>query len=319
MSLSTLNGTFATFPLPEVLRLVAVSDETGRLKVESPTLSGRVYVVEGSIVYATTRTGDDLIDDLARLERITDEERDAIERRAVSLEDVRGTRKEVLDVFFKHQVSEVLVRLLGLPDGEFSFAHGVMMTHPVGFRFETEDALAAAEARSEQWREIRQVIPSVETPFRMADEIDGTVTIDPDRWALLAMLPEARSARGLAVKLKIFEFEAARRLADLARAGLIVDDPDTRVESTWHKQAEDQVSEERMPENDVSENEMTQDEAAELLGSFMAIASRDDQGVDGAETGDVNEEEAEVDGDDGEDLTNRWKKLRTTRVADKKR
>ena len=177
MSLSTLNGTFASFALTDVLKLVGVSGETGLLRVESPALTGRVFFVDGAIVYATTRSGDDLIDDLARLERITDEERDAIERRAVSLEDVRDTRKEVLDVFFRHQVSEVLVRLLSMPDGEFSFAHGVMMTHPVGFRFEVGAALAVASDRMAEWDEIGRFIPSVETTFRMADKIDGPVTV----------------------------------------------------------------------------------------------------------------------------------------------
>ena len=59
MSLSTLNGTFSSFALPDVLRLVAVSGETGLLRVESPAIAGRVFVVDGAIVYATTRSGDD--------------------------------------------------------------------------------------------------------------------------------------------------------------------------------------------------------------------------------------------------------------------
>lgn len=311
MSLSTLNGTFASFPLPDVLRLISVSGETGRLKVESPTLTGRVYVVDGAITYATTRSGDDLIDDLARMERITNEERAAIERRAVSLEDVRGTREQVLDVFFRHQASEVLVRLLEMPEGEFTFSHGVMMTHPVGFRLEVEEALVAAEVRKTEWREIRQVIPAVETPFRMADEIGGTVTIDPDRWGILAMLAEARSARGLAVKLKIFEFEAAKRLAGLARAGLIIEDET----STPVSMMEDEPVE---AEGKTDAPEMTPDEAAELLGSFMALSSDEpvEQGGTGADTdGDAITDDED---DDGEALTNRWKKLRTTRVAEKK-
>jgi hypothetical protein len=318
MSLSTLSGTFSSVPLPDVLRLVAVSGETGRLRVDSPSLSGRVFVVDGAIVYATTRSGDDLIDDLARLERITDEERDAIERRAVSLEDVRGTRKEILDVFFRHQVSEVLVRLLSAPDGEFSFAHGVMMSHPVGFRFEVEDALAAAEDRRSEWEEIRRVIPNVETPFCLAEKIEGTVTIDRDRWALLAMLPEARSARSLAVKLKIFEFEAAKRLAGLAGAGLIVEDrfgtavSMVGVPTDMPTEPEDEVAGEGSSAGkDSSADEMTPDEAAELLGSFIALS--DSRSASGAE-----EVDDETDDETDEDLTNRWRRLRTTRISDKK-
>jgi len=315
MSLSTLNGTFASFALPDVLRLVGVSGETGLLRVESPALTGRVFFADGAIVYATTRSGDDLIDDLARLERITDEERDAIERRAVSLEDVRGTRREVLDVFFRHQVSEVLVRLLSVPDGEFSFAHGVMMTHPVGFRFEVEAALSVASDRRAEWDDIRRLIPSVETPFRMADKIDEAATIDPERWALLAMLPQARSPRGLAVSLKIFEFEAAKQLSGLVAAGLIVEDK-TGVSTI----DEGSGTPDPRPDPSAGEDAMTEDEAAELLGSFIALA---DSKTD-SESGTHTEADEPADGDDQggegeeEDLTNRWRRLRNTRTMNNK-
>jgi hypothetical protein len=314
MSLSTLNGTFASFALTDVLRLVGVSGETGLLRVESPALAGRVFVVDGAIVYATTRSGDDLIDDLARLERITDEERDAIERRTVSLEDVRGTRKEVLDVFFRHQVSEVLVRLLSLPDGEFSFAHGVMMTHPVGFRFDVEAALSVASDRKAEWDDIRRLIPSVETSFRMADKIDETITIDPEQWALLAMLPQARSSRGLAVSLKIFEFEAAKQLSGLVAAGLIVED-------SVGVPVIDEVPgpQDAAPESEV--DAMTEDEAAELLGSFIALSgSKTDSDTD-SDTGTdavTDEPVDEAEEADDENLTNRWRRLRTTRVTNGK-
>jgi hypothetical protein len=312
MSLSTLNGTFASFALTDVLELVGISGETGLLRVESPALTGRVFFVDGAIVYATTRSGDDLIDDLARLERITDEERDAIERRAVSLEDVRDTRKEVLDVFFRHQVSEVLVRLLSMPEGEFSFAHGVMMTHPVGFRFDVGAALAVASERMAEWEDIRRFIPSVEATFRMADEIDETVTVDPERWALLAMLPQARSARGLAVSLKIFEFEAAKQLSGLVAAGLIVED---RIGAGVSVIEELYTT----PEPEGGEDALTEDEAAELLGSFIALS--DSKTEPDSDTGSSTDRPADEDDDetgDEEDLTNRWRRLRTSRMTEGK-
>jgi hypothetical protein len=318
MSLSTLNGTFASFALPDVLRLVGVSGETGLLRVDSNALTGRLFFVDGAIVYATTRSGDDLIDDLARFERITDEERDAIERRAVSLEDVRGTRKEVLDVFFRHQVSEVLVRLLSIPDGEFSFAHGVMMNHPVGFRFEVEAALSVASDRKAKWDDIRRFIPSVETSFRMADTIDETVTIDPERWALLAMLAQAGSARGLALSLKIFEFEAARQLAGLVGAGLIVEKTTSSSVPMFDVVPD---TPDTAPEPETDEDVMTEDEAAELLGSFIALSdskteanSVEEPATQMDEAGDEDDGDDE---DDDEDLTNRWRRLRTTRVTNK--
>jgi hypothetical protein len=309
MSLSTLNGTLDSFPLPDILRLVGVSKETGLLRVDSQGFAGRVYLVDGAIAYATTRNGDDLIDDLARFDRITSDERDAIERRAVTLEDVRGSRRQVLDMFLRHQVTEVMVRLLSMTGGDFSFAHGVMMTHPIGFRFEVGEMLQAASVREKEWEEINLSVPSVETPFRLVEKVEAPVTIDPPLWSLLAVMSQARTARGLAVALKIFEFDAAKRLAGLARTGLIV--PDTSGDTPLFP-----LEEEAVP--DVSE-----DEAAELLGAVLGTSvhlesSEEDEPVD--EVAAPQEEGDETGADepsDDEDLTNRWRRLRMNRVSSK--
>lgn len=301
MSLSTLNGTFDSFQLPDVLHLVAGSTETGLLRVESDGLAGRVYFVDGEISYATTRAEDHLIDDLANLDHITAEEHDAIERRAVQLEDVRASRKAVLDVFFSHQVTEVLVRLLSLDQGSFTFDHGVMMAHQVGFRLHVDEALDAAMLRKAEWERITEVVPSVDTRFRMSGTIDHDITVDPERWKLLAALPG--TARGLALALKTFEFQAAARLADLVRAGLIV------PEETEHRENIEVV---RPPE---PSSELSSEEAAELLGSFIALADVPGGGSADGAAGEAEQiaapDQDDSDDDEGdEDLPNRWRRLR---------
>jgi hypothetical protein len=311
MSVATLKGTFDSFPLPDVLRLVAASDETGLLRVDSSKLSGRIFIVDGDIAYATTRSGDDLIDDLARLDQITSEERDAIERRAVQLEDVRASRRAVLDVFFGHQVTEVLVRLLALTEGGFSFDHGVMMSYQVGFRFGVEDALDAAAVRGVEWEEIHRRIPGVDSPFRMVDTIEREVTVDPNRWALLAMLSRAHTARELALMLKVFEFDAAKRLADLAEEGMIVEATEPALTSAAVPAAEAEMTSERPSASEATseeapESQMTDEEAAELLGSFIAL-SEDARDHNAEQPAEPTSQET---GGEEEDLPNRWRRLR---------
>jgi hypothetical protein len=317
MSLSTLNGTFDSFPLPDVLRLVAASAETGLLHVESDSFTGRVFFVDGEVAYATTRADDHLIDELAKLDHITMEERDALERRAVQLEDVRASRKAVLDVFFSHQVTEVLVRLLSLPDGSFSFDHGVMMAHQVGFRIGVTEALDAAVLRGAEWERINEVVPSVAARFRMAPMIEDEVAVTPERWKLLSLLPTAGTAQDLALALKVFEFQAAGRLAELVRAGLIVE---TSGDEPGGASPREEIMVETVPERRAEP--MSSEEAAELLGSFIALADApvsEDHHQDSPDVtekaaeelvGDEPASEADEDDNGGEDLPNRWRRLR---------
>ncbi|GBD85559.1 hypothetical protein BMS3Abin02_01968 [bacterium BMS3Abin02] len=318
MSVATLKGTFDSFPLPDVLRLVAASKETGLLQVDSPTLGGRIFVVDGQITYATTRSDDQLIDDLARMEHISEEEREAIERRAVQLEDVLSSRAAVLGIFFGYQVTEVLVRLLTLVDGSFSFDVGVMTKHQTAYRVDVEAALEAAAVRSAEWEKIHKIIPGVDTSFRMAPVIDDEITIDPNRWAILAALATARTPREIAVALKIFEFDAAKRLAELATSGLIVveerrSEPVVIVEGVPEHRPET-ASEEQEPTSE--EQEMTSKEAAELLGSFIALTDRPEEEqaeLEEAPEEQAPEEQAPEEQDEEEedvDLARRWRRLR---------
>lgn len=325
MSVATLKGTFDSFSLPDVLRLVAASGETGRLLVESPEMGGRLFFIDGEISYGTTRTDDRLISDLARMDQISEEERDAIERRAVQLEDVLSSRAAVLDIFFRNQVTEVLVRLLSVTEGNYSFGVGVMTKHQTGYRIDVEDAIQAAATRSSEWAEVRAVVPDVATRFRMAPRIEKEVKIDPGRWAILAALGTAGSAREMAVELKIFEFEAARRLALLATSGLVVVDASSSapveveppeeitsapielqdVEVTVATSEEPDIAPE---ESDIApeESDMTSEEAAELLGSFIALTDSDAAKPDAA-PGAETEEQEDV------DIAKRWRKLRKDR------
>jgi len=326
MSVATLKGTFDSFTMPDVLRLVAASSETGLLKVDSPGIGGRIFFIDGQICYATTRSDDKLISDLARMEQISEEEREAIERRAVQLEDVLSTRAAVLDIFFGHQVAEVLVRLLAMTEGSYSFGVGVMTKHQTGYRIDVEDALEAAAVRAAEWEEIRKVVSGVETRFRMAPVVEEKVTIDPNRWAILAALAQAGTAREIAVALKIFEFEAARKLAELATAGLIV--VDETPSEAWEVDAptfEVSVDDEAPVDANESDEEidtssvepsMTSEEAAELLGSFIALTDEAEAESPVGQEVPAAEEAVDEEADDDVDIAKRWRKLRKDRRTD---
>lgn len=347
MRSSTLRGTFDSFSLPEILELLAASGASGLLTLESPGPRGRVFFVDGNVVYATTRSGDQLIDDLFRMDFFDEEEKMALERRAVRLEEVMSSRVEVLNVFFEYQITDVFVRLLQLEKGGFTFEEGVSTRYETPYSRTVEDVLKLAEIRAAEWEKIREVVPSTRTPFRLAPAIEEDVTIDPRSWTMIAALAGNPTVTTLAGALKIFEFVAARQLAELVRRGLVVADeagvsagvpaerdPEPAVEETVAVEptvvatehieiptmAADAdadagtVEDEREPEMEDAD-EMTPEEAAQLVAVFAAKekGSETQQEDVADDLPVVADPEGEI--DESMDLAKRWRRLRKDRKS----
>lgn len=113
-----------------------------------------------------------------------------------------------------------LFELLRFVDAGFEFQPGV---EPVD-RDEpraVDAALDAAQVRLDEWREIEAVVPSLDVWVRMVPEVDGSVTVAPDQWRVLASVGTGLSGRGLAQYLEQGEFDVCRQLRDLVDAGMV--------------------------------------------------------------------------------------------------
>ena len=225
--MDTLHGSLATFGLEEICTLVGRTARTGVLRVEAPPLVGRIFFVDGAITYGTTREQDGSVTDLysfgARFERPVRERRG---RKATT------PWPQPLAELIQQQVVEVLVRLIRPGRGQFWFVDGVTTrAYEPGeqYPFDVEDLFAEAEERREEWRSIEALVPDGATRFRLRPELtEGVfeVTIDARSWEFLVAIGDGASVQELAERMLMFEFPAARKVADFVRQGLIVaDDP----------------------------------------------------------------------------------------------
>jgi hypothetical protein len=218
-----LNGSLDTIALPDVLRLIATSGKSGLLRIEDASPSGRIFIVDGRVAFATTRNHDDPIDDLLHMEYRADYVGSADDRRIVDLTELLESNPEAFHRFLEQMVVEVLSRLLRVDEGRFRFDVDVRSRWEIPHSFDVEEMINQAEVRAEAWIRIFEVVPSATEPFRMAPRLDKMeeIALGPRDWALLAVTGASTTIKDISQELKIFEFAAAKKVAELAQRGLI--------------------------------------------------------------------------------------------------
>ncbi len=208
--MSHLSGKLKTFSLRQILVLLADADTTGELQVASPTISGRIFFESGVVAYGTTRAGEDSLSELDRLLESYDEDSPAGARPAI-----------------KEQLTEVLHGLTLAKSGTFDFDEGTpgsIRSFDAGVTFTVTDLLAAVDNRIEEWRRIREVIPSTSTPLGLASDLPAArpeVTLDARAWTMLSTVGGGASIVDVATKLEVSEFKAAEKLTELVNQGLL--------------------------------------------------------------------------------------------------
>jgi hypothetical protein len=207
---SHLSGKLKTFSLRQILVLLADADTTGELQVASPTLSGRIFFESGVVAYGTTRAGEDSLSELDRLLESYDDDSPARARPVI-----------------KEQLTEVLHGLMQAKSGTFDFDEGTpggTRSFDVGVTFTVTDLLTEVDNRIEEWRKIREVIPSTSTPLGLASDLPAArpeVTLDASAWTMLSTVGGGASIVDVATKLEVSEFKAAEKLTELVNQGLL--------------------------------------------------------------------------------------------------
>jgi len=212
--LDTLKGNLELFGLEAIAGLLASARKTGALRVAVDGLNGRLFFVDGALVYATTRKLDGSVNDLRG--------------RGTEVRERRRNWSLSLPELLRHQITDVIVRILRRSGGEFEFDEGVTTTAlPPGrtLSFNALEMIHRAEERLEEWREIEEAIPDSSVKYRLTPDLPSgmfEVTVDARMWTFLAAVGDGASAGDIAERLRIFEFPAAQKMAEYVRRGMLV-------------------------------------------------------------------------------------------------
>ena len=226
----SLAGRIESFPLPEVLRLLARSHKTGCLRVEGGQVAGRLYFSDGRITYGSTREGDALGDGVVAAGLMGHRAWLQVERRELTIPEALAESRSHHDLtrFVTELVIDVTFRIERYGQGDFEFEDGVAPPYETGQLIEVDEVLAETEVRVSQWHDIERVIPGVTFRLRMAPELTGErdVMITGDAWRMLAALHGVGSISDVAERLGTNDFQVGKVLAQLVRDRMveIVDD-----------------------------------------------------------------------------------------------
>ncbi len=221
----TLSGNLEAFPLDEVLRLLSRAGKSGCLRVETDGMQGKIFVRDGYLAYATTRSDEELRAQILNASLVDEDSWREVESRGKSIPEALAPGKSIDDLrsFIMEHITDVLFRLRRPGHGAFDFAAEVMPRYDTGQALEVEVAVSESKRRLAQWREIEDVIPAMTFRLKMAKDLPGDreVTISPDTWRMLAALDGQGTVSELAQKLGSSDFLVGQAMASLIRAGLV--------------------------------------------------------------------------------------------------
>lgn len=263
----SLAGRLDSFPLPEVLGLLARSKKTGCLNVKADGVDGRIYLLKGTLTYGTTRRKDDLGDRIVSAGLVTETNWLEVERLEKPISDVLLEDKSEADLqaFIQELVTDAVFRLARDQDGEFDFEEDVGPPYETGQKIAIKDVLAETAVRVDQWRDVESVIPGVSFGLRMAPQTNATqdIVVSPDAWRTLAALEGVGSIAEVADRLGSNDFQVGRILAELVEVGLVVIVDEDLTNSSFYYYGDEEDTEES--ESDSEETETAEDKTEPAL------------------------------------------------------
>jgi hypothetical protein len=189
----SLQGSFETIALSDVMALLAASAKSGELRVVSGHVEGRLWLQHGQIVASNVGRTDDYVDALFELLRLT---------------EGNFVFRDGVDPPEPADPSEVPVAL------------------------DVEPVLRQAQARLAEWKDIVQVVPSAEHRVHLVAELPAPeVTLSAEDWQMVMAVALAGSVQGVLEELHRGQFDGFRGIRRLVEAGLVEVEP-PRVRTT---------------------------------------------------------------------------------------
>jgi len=184
-----LQGTFETLSLPEVLGLLSSARKSGALWLDAGPITGVAYLDDGHCYAAGA--GD---------------QQDPLPHGPALL-----TR--LIELCFAVMCQE---------SGSFRFAADDRAPWTCGEQVELSDVLVEVDRLLKQWREILQVIPSLECRPQLLESLEvDELVLDRERWALLVAMDGRRTVRELVQRTTRPMIELCQILLELVEVGAV--------------------------------------------------------------------------------------------------
>lgn len=114
---------------------------------------------------------------------------------------------------------DALFELLRFEHGDFAF-EADERTDAAGPATSIDELIDGASALLAEWREIESVVPSLDAHVTLRRQLDGDVTISPDRWTTLVAVGSGSTVRAVGERLDLAELPVSRAVRELVELGV---------------------------------------------------------------------------------------------------
>ncbi|HVS33882.1 MAG TPA: DUF4388 domain-containing protein [Thermoanaerobaculia bacterium] len=205
---AVLQGSLASFRLPDVLTFLAMSRKSGTLVLMNGVRGAQVLFTNGSVVYASSNQDKlRLSAILLRKRKITSDQFTRIDdimtsdtRRFGQLALEQGVmNEEQLRDSLKIQVSEVLYDAFVWTSGSFSFAEELQLpAYAVTIAVDLPNLIMEGARRIQEWEQCIQLYPENTVIFRVVSAPkDDKVTLTAQEWKILFLINGQRTLEDL--------------------------------------------------------------------------------------------------------------------------
>jgi DNA-binding response OmpR family regulator len=230
-----IQGNLAGFRIVEVLQLLGLQHQTGRLEISRSDENAEIYFKDGMIVFASTNFGsgknglEGLLRNTCRIpeEGVRHSSRIA-EMNSQPIDRVLAQEK-VLDIktfanCLKRHIESAVYKVMSWSEGTFFFEKATPPLFATPMRLKVDDLLLEGARRADEWTLIHQKIPSFAVVFEPmigdGKELSarGMSTIDE---TVFSLINGKRTIQDIVDETCLSEFEVAKSLFILFSANLI--------------------------------------------------------------------------------------------------
>jgi len=225
-----LKGNLRTMDLPEILQWISVGRKTGTLHLERASIEKRIVFRDGEIYTSWSNDPrESLAHYLVRHRRLTEEqlfsamlqheEQDVPLGEVLIADSLLGEAD--LRQLLEHKAQDSIYDVFLWPEGRFEFVDGEIQEDVQVFvNLDVTSVVMEGARRIDEWKRIRQVIPSAQATFRKLAAGAGASAAPPLADAL-RLAAAGKSVAQISLELRLSEFEASAALFDLVRGGAL--------------------------------------------------------------------------------------------------
>jgi len=214
----SFNGTIDEFSLLDIFQLISLTKKTGQLTVTSEAREGKISFYKGKVCFAITPQNRvplglrlinaGLVTKQELEEALHAQQGQEAERKVGEILISQGLiTQEKLEEFVQEQIQDALFEILDWKNGHYCFDSTVDLDQEdIGINFTVKNVIEEAEKRKEEWKKIKQIIPSTqlvvkisESPCKRQEEI----VLKPEEWRIIYLLDKERSVADLKEKSQL--------------------------------------------------------------------------------------------------------------------